>query len=134
MNDNYLLHCLGLLLESTAPKSEIRHLIRLDRIPSKSLAGTSETGHCQTLNPWNLPNIVNQADIFQITSHFLCMWGDVCLVRPVGNHLDATGKVIERTYCEVIVQRFPEEINDDEHFRDDGEESLSKVNKKCRRR
>ncbi|MDR1891362.1 MAG: hypothetical protein LBQ23_04310 [Puniceicoccales bacterium] len=82
----------------------------------------------------NLPNVVNQADILQTTSHFLCTRGDTFLVRAVGNHVDATGKVIERAYCEAIVQRFPEYVNGNENVPSDGEGSLSKVNEKFGRR
>ncbi|MDR1233204.1 MAG: hypothetical protein LBJ75_03015 [Puniceicoccales bacterium] len=82
----------------------------------------------------NLPNVVNQADILQTTSHFLCTRGDTFLVRAVGHHADSRGKVIERACCEAIVQRVPEYVNKNENAPDDGPESLSKINKKFGRR
>ncbi|MDR2432517.1 MAG: hypothetical protein LBD34_02075 [Puniceicoccales bacterium] len=82
----------------------------------------------------NLPNVVNQADILQTTSHFLCTRGDTFLVRAVGNHVDSRGKVIEQAYCEAIVQRIPEYVNKNENAPDDAEENLSKINKKFGRR
>ncbi|MDR0742062.1 MAG: hypothetical protein LBE98_01190 [Puniceicoccales bacterium] len=82
----------------------------------------------------NLPNVINQADILQTTSHFLCTRGDTFLVRAVGHHVDSRGKVIERAYCEAIVQRVPEYVNKSENAPDDAEENLSKVNKTFGRR
>jgi hypothetical protein len=82
----------------------------------------------------NLPNVINQADILQTISHFLCTRGDTFLVRAVGHHVDSRGKVIERAYCEAIVQRVPEYVNKNENTPDDGPESLSKINKKFGRR
>ncbi|MDR0693041.1 MAG: hypothetical protein LBF49_00500 [Puniceicoccales bacterium] len=82
----------------------------------------------------NLPNVVNQADILQTTSHFLCTRGDTFLVRAVGNHVDSRGKVIEQAYCEAIVQRVPDYVNKNENAPDDAEENLSRINKKFGRR
>ncbi|MDR2779328.1 MAG: hypothetical protein LBB16_03550 [Puniceicoccales bacterium] len=82
----------------------------------------------------NLPNVVNQADILQTTSHFLCTRGDTFLVRTVGNCVDTSGKVIEKAYCEAIIQRVPEYVNGNENAPGDVEENLSKVNRKFGRR
>ncbi|MDR1528703.1 MAG: hypothetical protein LBS22_03930 [Puniceicoccales bacterium] len=82
----------------------------------------------------NLPNVINQADILQTTSHFLCTRGDTFLVRAVGHHVDSRGKVVERAYCEAIVQRVPEYVNKDENAPDDAEENLSRINEKFGRR
>ncbi|MDR2603294.1 MAG: hypothetical protein LBC11_01900 [Puniceicoccales bacterium] len=82
----------------------------------------------------NLPNVVNQADILQTTSHFLCTRGDTFLVRALGNHVDSRGKVIEQAYCEAVVQRVPEYVNKNENAPGDTGENLSKINKKFGRR
>jgi hypothetical protein len=82
----------------------------------------------------NLPNVVNQADILQTISHFLCTRGDTFLVRAVGNHVDSKGKVIEQACCEAIVQRVPDYVNKNENSPDDAEENLTKINKKFGRR
>ncbi|MDR2628704.1 MAG: hypothetical protein LBC30_01795 [Puniceicoccales bacterium] len=82
----------------------------------------------------NLPNVINQADVLQTTSHFLCTRGDTFLVRAVGHHVDSRGKIVGRACCEAIVQRVPEYINNNENAPDDGEENLSKINKKFGRR
>ncbi|MDR2776562.1 MAG: hypothetical protein LBB17_00740 [Puniceicoccales bacterium] len=82
----------------------------------------------------NLPNVVNQADILQTTSHFLCTRGDTFLVRAVGHCIDSRGEIIERARCEAVVQRVPEYVNNNENAPDDEEENLSKINKKFGRR
>jgi hypothetical protein len=82
----------------------------------------------------NLPSVVNQGDILQTTSHFLCTRGDTFLIRAFGDHVDNRGKLLQRTYCEAIVQRMPEYVNDTENSPTDSEEKLSGINKKFGRR
>ncbi|MDR1413749.1 MAG: hypothetical protein LBI56_02315 [Puniceicoccales bacterium] len=82
----------------------------------------------------NLPNVVNQGDILQLTSHFLCARGDTFLVRAFGDHLGSSGDVLGRAYCEAIVQRVPEYVNDNENMPGDGLDNLSNTNKKFGRR
>ncbi|MDR1595361.1 MAG: hypothetical protein LBR91_00335 [Puniceicoccales bacterium] len=82
----------------------------------------------------NLPNVVNQGDILQATSHFLCTRGDTFLVRAFGDHVDKSGKVMERAYCEAVVQRLPEYINSRENTPNDDLDKLSRINKRFGRR
>jgi hypothetical protein len=100
---------------------------------SKNISSYDDTSASGFLEE-NLPNVINQADILQTISHFLCTRGDTFLIRTVGNHVDSTGKVVERAYCEAIVQRVPEYINKNENAPDDAKENLSRMNKKFGRR
>ncbi|MDR1433251.1 MAG: hypothetical protein LBI61_02845 [Puniceicoccales bacterium] len=82
----------------------------------------------------NLPNMVNQGDILQEMAHFLCARGDTFLVRAFGDHVNNSGKTMERAYCEAIVQRVPEYVCDRENFPGDAGDALSETNGKFGRR
>jgi hypothetical protein len=82
----------------------------------------------------NLPNVVNQGDILQLTSHFICARGDTFLVRAFGDHVDNFGNVLSRAYCEAIVQRVPEYVDGSENMPTDAVDELSSTNKKFGRR
>jgi hypothetical protein len=82
----------------------------------------------------NLPTIINQGDVLQVTAHFLCARGDTFLVRAFGDCVDANGKTIERAYCEAIVQRVPEYVNGRENVPSDYGDDLSAINNKFGRR
>ncbi|MDR1414123.1 MAG: hypothetical protein LBI56_04295 [Puniceicoccales bacterium] len=82
----------------------------------------------------NLPNVINQGDILQLASHFLCARGDTFMVRAFGDHLGNSGDVLERAYCEAIVQRVPEYVNGDANVPGDVPGKLSDVNKNFGRR
>jgi hypothetical protein len=82
----------------------------------------------------DLPMIVNQGDVLQAISHFLCSRGDTFLIRAFGDCVDKSGKVVERARCEAVVQRLPEYVNDTENAPGDTLGKLSEINKKFGRR
>ncbi|MDR2737945.1 MAG: hypothetical protein LBB18_03340 [Puniceicoccales bacterium] len=82
----------------------------------------------------NMPDVVNQADILQTMSHFLCTRGDTFLIRCFGDGVDPSGKIMDRAYCEAILQRMPEYVNGTENDPEDAEAALSTVNEKFGRR
>lgn len=82
----------------------------------------------------NLPNIVNQADILQSTSHFLTTRGDTFSIIAYGDSFDGTDNKVERACCEAIVQRLPDFIDNFSNSPNDSYDDLSYLNKKFGRR
>jgi hypothetical protein len=82
----------------------------------------------------NLPNVINQADILQSTSHFLTTRGDTFSIIAYGDSFDGTDHKIEKACCEAIVQRLPDFIDNFSNSPNDSYDDLSYLNKKFGRR
>jgi len=57
---------------------------------------------------------IDQADVLRAIDSQLVPRGDTFVVRSCGESADATGKVVARAYCEAVVQRMPEYLDQSE--------------------
>lgn len=55
---------------------------------------------------------VDQADILRNLAEQLTVRGDTFVIRTYGDTLDANGKVVARAWCEAVLQRVPEYVDD----------------------
>lgn len=76
---------------------------------------------------------VDQADILRSMSSQLTARGDTFVIRTYGDSLNANGEVVARAWCEAVVQRYPEYVDEinEPHFKQD---ALTEMNKKFGRK
>ncbi|MFU8893643.1 MAG: hypothetical protein ACNA8L_08445 [Luteolibacter sp.] len=55
---------------------------------------------------------VDQADILRHLGSQMTVRGDTFIIRTYGDAIDTAGKVVARAWCEAVVQRLPEYVND----------------------
>lgn len=58
------------------------------------------------------PAYVDQADILRNLAEQLTPRGDTFVIRTYGDSLDANGNVLARAWCEAVLQRVPEYVDD----------------------
>jgi hypothetical protein len=56
---------------------------------------------------WGALGYLSQADLLQFIGPALSARSDSFRIRAYGEHLDSSGKVLARAWCEAVVQRSP---------------------------
>ncbi len=68
----------------------------------KALAGESTQG---------APGFLTQADILAVLGNTVTVRSDTFVIRAYGEALDESGNIVSRSFCEAVVQRFPEYVD-----------------------
>lgn len=58
------------------------------------------------------PGFLTQADLLSVLGNAISARSDTFVIRAYGDAVDVQGKVLARAYCEAVVQRTPEYVNE----------------------
>lgn len=103
--------------------------IYADKNMVSSVAFRPEQGYRST----GIPGWLTQADVLQVIGPSISVRSDTFKIRAYGEALDGTGKVAAKAWCEAVVQRTPDYV-DQQDLVSDRDTALESVNQTFGRR
>ncbi len=87
-------------------------------LPNFSFLGIADATRLnQTLLPastaWGIPGFLTQGDVMQVVGSSLRARSDSFVIRGYGESISAAGAVQARSWCEAVVQRYPDPVDAD---------------------